>query len=73
VQALVIKQAQGLWVVETSAGVRWSGSSLESVLTKALGSVGFMTYEPVNRALTQLFNRIPDSGGGQIGSGVAGA
>jgi hypothetical protein len=72
-QGIVIKQSQGLWSLETSSGVRWAGASLESVVEKAAATVhGFPSYEAV-ALLEALFARIPDSGGSQIATGVAGA
>lgn len=73
-QALVIKQADGLWTAETSSGVRWAAASLPSLLAKMLPSG--TQVEAVGGcagALVGLFQTIPDIGSGQIGSGVAGA
>jgi len=61
-QALVIKQAQGLWSIETSSGVRWAGASLQSALDKA--GAGDSA-----EALGKLFLTIPDSGSGQSAFG----
>lgn len=72
-QAIVIKQAQGLWTVETSGGVRWAGASLESVIEKVASALP--GYEAFDTAafLEALFARIPDSQSGNVAHGVAGA
>lgn len=72
-RALKITEADGLFTVETSAGVRSSGASLKSALDKLVAP----THAELNfdwEPLRLVFEGIRDSGGsGIVRSGQAGA
>lgn len=67
-RVLVIKQNGPLFVVETSGGIRASGATLQSALSK------LSPAEPAHHefdTIARIFNRIPDDGRGkQIHEGV---
>jgi len=70
----------GQWVVETSSGVRMVGATLESAMDKMLLRAAGLTHGSFDMprsaryaVLQAVFDRIRDSGGGQIHEGQAGA
>ncbi len=68
---LVITENFGMVTIETSAGVRSTGRTVQSALFK-LDLTGFARMTDFD-TLASIFNKIPPIDAGQIGSGVAGA
>lgn len=73
-RALKITENHGLYVVETSAGVRASGASLESALDK-LVMPATVTKAPITvwSGIAALFDSIHPIESGQISHGQASA
>lgn len=70
---LVITEHDGLYVVETSAGVRASGASLESALDKMLVKPDTIVRAPMTpwSGVEAVFNSIKPVSSGQIAHGQA--
>ena len=73
-RALKISEDNGLYVVETSAGVRTSGASLQSALEKMLVNPE-RTQAPVGKwdGIEAIFGAIRPAASGQIAHGQASA
>ena len=69
---LVIKEQHGLYTVETSAGVRTSGATLESALQKQVMTEDIRPPDDADfYGIRAIFNSIRPSASGQIASGQA--
>ncbi len=72
-KSMKISEANGLYVVETSSGVRGTGASLESALKKVAPVGSLVAGNGEFHGIRVIFDAIPSAQGGQFHQGVASA